>query len=305
LDNRSGDMQVFVKVVETGSFSASAPLLDLSPSAVSKLVSRIEQRLGVQLFKRSTRHLALTAEGREFYDSCVRILREIDDAEQRVSQRAEQIRGKLRVNVSLPFGQHYVVPLLAEFGSLYPDIAVDISLTDTKVELQRDEVDVAVRMGPLDDVSYRARNLGRSRMAVVAAPSYLDRHGTPRIPADLAGHRCLGFNFRRATGEWPFRVGGALVHLGVAGGMLTNNGETMRQLALQGLGIGRLGLFHVYDDIRRGDLVELLPDFNAGDVEEINLIFLNQRHMAPRIRAFIDFAVDRLAPLLRVKGGLG
>jgi DNA-binding transcriptional LysR family regulator len=305
LDNRSGEMQVFVKVVETGSFSATAPLLNLSPSAVSKIVSRIEERLGVQLFKRSTRHLALTAEGREYHDSCVRILQDIEEAEQRASQRSAQIRGTLRVNVSLPFGQHYLVPALAEFSRLYPDITVDISLTDAKVELQRDEVDVAVRMGPLHDVSYRARNLGRSRMAVVAAPSYLERHGAPQTPADLAAHRCLGFNFRRSTSEWPFLVDGHLAHLAVGGGMLTNNGETMRQLTLQGLGISRVGLFHVYDDIARGDLVELLPGFNAGDLEEINLIFLNQRHMPPRIRAFIDFAVDRLAPLLAVKGGLG
>jgi DNA-binding transcriptional LysR family regulator len=304
LDNRSGDMQVFVKVVETGSFSATALLLHMSPSAVSKLVSRTEKRLGVQLFKRSTRSMALTAEGRAFYESCVRILQDIDEAELSVAQGYTQVRGLLRVNVSLPLGQHYLLPLLPEFHLLYPDVTVDISLSDAKVELQRDEVDVAIRMGRLNDLSYRARHLGRSRKVVVAAPAYLERHGTPREPSDLARHRCLAFNFRRAADEWPFLVDGKLVHLAVQGGMLTNNGETMRQLALDGLGIARLGMFHVYDDIRRGALVELLPGYNAGDIEEITVIFLNQKHVPPRVRAFIDFVVERLSPVLAVHGGL-
>lgn len=304
MDNRSGDMQVFVKVVETGSFSATAQLLHMSPSAVSKLVSRTEKRLGVQLFKRSTRSMALTTEGRAFYESCVRILQDIDEAELSVAQGFAQVRGLLRVNVSLPLGQHYLLPLLPEFQRLYPDVTVDISLSDAKVDLQRDEVDVAIRMGRLNDLSYRARHLGRSRKVVVAAPDYLARHGTPREPSDLVRHRCLAFNFRRATDEWPFLVDGKLVHLAVQGGMLTNNGETLRQLALDGLGIGRLGMFHVYDDLRRGALVELLPHFNAGDVEEITIIFLNQKHVPPRVRAFIDFVVERLAPLLAINGGM-
>lgn len=304
MDNRSGEMQVFAKVVETGSFSAAAELLNMSPSAISKLVSRTEGRLGVQLFKRSTRSMALTAEGREFYASCARILQEIEDAELSVSQGFSQVRGTLRVNTSLPFGQHYLVPLLAEFRALYPEVVIDISLTDSKVELQRDEVDVAIRMGPLHDATFRARKLGSSRKAVVAAPSYLARHPAPRVPADLSRHDCLNFDFRRSLDEWPFMVDGKLVHLAVDGAMQTNNGETMRQLTLQGLGVSRLGMFHVFDDIRRGDLVELLPAYNAGDIEEVTVIYLNQKHIPPRIRAFIDFVAERLGPVLAAKGGL-
>jgi DNA-binding transcriptional LysR family regulator len=297
-------MQVFAKVVETGSFSATAQSLDLSPSAVSKIVSRIEERLGVQLLKRSTRRMALTDEGREFHQSCVRILQDIEEAEASVAKGSARVRGLLRVNVSLPFGQHYLVPVLSEFSRRYPELALDVSLTDAKVDLQRDEVDVAIRMGPLDDLSYRARNLGRSRMAVVAAPAYLDKHGAPQQPSDLVQHACLGFNFRRALGEWPFLLDGKQVYHAVKGAMLTNNGETMRQLTVQGLGISRLGMFHVAEDLRRGALVELLPDYNAGDLEEINLVFLNQKHIPPRVRAFIDFSVERIAPVLAASGGL-
>lgn len=295
-------MQVFAKVVETGGFSAAAALLNMTPSAVSKLVSRTEARLGVQLFKRSTRSVTLTAEGREFYASCARILQDIEDAELSVSKGFSQVRGLLRVNASLPFGQHYLLPLLKDFKTLYPDIAIDISLTDSKVELQRDEVDVAIRMGPLHDATFRARKLGKSRKVVVAAPSYLEGVEAPRTPADLEHHNCLNFNFRRSLDEWPFIVDGKLMHLAVQGDAQTNNGETMRQLTLQGLGISRLGMFHVFDDIQRGDLVELLPQYNAGDFEEISIIYLNQKHIPPRVRAFIDFVDERLSSVLAVKG---
>jgi DNA-binding transcriptional LysR family regulator len=295
-------MQVFAKVVETGGFSAAAELLNMSPSAVSKLVSRTEARLGVQLFKRSTRSVTLTPEGREFYGNCARILQDIEDAELSVTKGFAQVRGLLRVNASLPFGQHYLVPLLQEFKAQYPEIRIDISLTDSKVELQRDEVDVAIRMGPLHDATFRARKLGSSRKVVVAAPSYLKNHPAPQALADLQDHNCLNFNFRRSLDEWPFVVDGKLVHLAVDGETQTNNGETMRQLTLQGLGVSRLGMFHVFDDIQRGDLVELLPQYNAGDIEEITIIYLNQKHIPPRVRVFIDFVVEKLSPILALKG---
>ncbi|MFZ6677773.1 LysR substrate-binding domain-containing protein [Undibacterium sp. Tian12W] len=304
MDSRSGEMLVFVKVVQTGSFSATAQLLSLSPSAVSKVVTRIEERLGVLLFQRSTRQMALTTEGREFYDSCVRILDDIDEAEQGISQRAVSIRGLLRVNVSLPFGTHYVVPLLPEFSKRYPEIAVDISLTDTKIDLSRESVDVAIRMGPLNDGNFRARSLGRSKRVVVAAPSYLSRNGTPGIPADLAKHSCLNFNFRRSLDEWPFIIDSHPIQLAVKGGIMTNNGETMRQLTLEGMGVSRLGMFHVYEDIKSGRLIELLADYNAGDVEDINIIFSSQRHLPARVRAFIDFFVEKLSPIILESGGV-
>ena len=304
MDSRSGEMLVFVEVVETGSFSAAAQLLDMTPSAVSKLISRVEARLGVQLFHRTTRQLTSTAEGTLFYDDSVRILDEIDEAEQGIANGARSIRGVLRVNVSLPFGTHCVLPLVAQFNRLYPEITLDISLTDAKVDLQRERVDVAIRMGALQDASFHARLLGCSRRAVVASPAYLALRGAPNAPSDLAQHSCLSFNFRRTSYAWPFRVEGELVQLPIRGAMLTNNGETMRQLTLDGLGISRLGMFHVHEDIQAGRLVELLPEFNAGDIEEVSVIFTSQRHMPQRVRAFIDFAVEKLAPLLEATGGV-
>jgi DNA-binding transcriptional LysR family regulator len=302
MDSRSGEMLVFTKVVESGSFSAAGEVLNLTPSAVSKLVTRIEERLGVRLFQRSTRHMETTPEGTTFYESCVRILEDIEEAEQNVAQGSAVPRGVLRVNASLPFGTHQLLPLIAEFAKRYPEITVDLSLSDAMADLQRDRIDVAIRMGPLIDANFRARLLGRSRRAVVATPSYIEAHGAPAHPDDLVGHPCFNFSFRRSVDEWPFSIDGKVVLIPVRGGMLTNNGETMRDLALRGLGVARLGLFHVAEDIRAGMLVELLSGFNPGDVEEINAIFLNQRFMPLRVRAFIDFLAERISPKLAELG---
>lgn len=296
MDNRSGEMLVFAKVVESGSFSAAGKLLDLTPSAVSKLVGRVEERLGTLLLQRSTRHLTLTTEGKQFYDSCVRILDDIEEAEQGIATGKAAAHGALRVNVSLPFGTHQLLPLIPEFSRRYPDIRLDLSLTDALVDLQRERVDVAIRMGSLADASFQARALGTSRLAVVASPAYLEAYGVPRHPDELAAHRCFNFNFRRARDEWPFRLDAQTVYRQVGGGMLTNNGETMRLLTLNGLGISRLALFHIGHDLTDGRLVELLPEFNPGDTEEIHAIFRQQRYMPQRVRVFIDFLVEKLAP---------
>lgn len=299
MDSRSGEMLVFTRVVESASFSAAAKALRLSPSAVSKLIGRLEVRLGVALFRRSTRHLVVTDEGKLFYENCIRILDDIDEAEQSVLEDTTAPHGLLRINVSIPIGTHYIVPLLPAFAARYPDIVVDVSLSDDVVDLQRERVDVAVRTGPISDVNLHARKLGSTRRAIVASPDYLHAFGTPEAPDDLVRHRCFNFNFRRAMDEWPFTIDGRKVYLPMRGSTLTNNGETMRQLTLNGLGISRLGLFHVIHDLRAGRLVELLPSYNGGDIEDIHAVFNSQRHMTARVRVFIDFLVEHLEPALR------
>lgn len=299
MDTRSGEMQVFARVVETGSFSAAAVSLGLTPSAVSKLVGRLETRLGALLLRRSTRHLAVTNEGKQFYESCIRILDDIEEAELGMSQDTAAPHGVLRVSVSLPLGTHYIVPLMAEFAMRYPGITLDLSLSDALVDLQRERVDVAIRMGQLPlDANFRARKLATSRRAVVASPRYIEQAGMPKVPGDLAFHRCFNFNFKRSMDEWPFKIDGRVVYLPVRGGILTNNGETMRQLTIDGIGISRLGLFHVIEDLKAGRLVELLAAFNGEDAEDIHAIFSSQKYLPARARVFIDFLVERLTPLL-------
>ncbi len=300
MDSRSGEMLAFIRVLETGSFSAAGKDLGMTASAVSKVVTRIEQRIGVLLLKRSTRALSVTAEGKQFYENCVRILSDIDQAESDLASRTVSPRGMLRVNASLPFGNHWLLPLLPEFRRRYPEVVLDLSLTDAIVDLARDAVDVAVRMGPLADANFHARLLGRSRRAVVAAPSYFEKNGYPEHPNALSKHQCLNFNFKRSMDEWPFIVNGKQASFAVRGNTLTNNGETMRQLTLDGLGISRLGMFHIASDIENGRLVEVLGDYNAGDVEEINVVFSSRRHMPARSRVFIDYLIEKLQGALRL-----
>ncbi len=291
--DRSGDMEVFSAVVASGSLSAAARALGLTPSAVSRVVARLEARLGVRLVVRTTRALALTPEGEAYHRSAQRILRDLDEAEREVAEQAAP-RGRLRVSAALAHGRLYVVPLLGEFLERYPGITVDISLTDTIIDLVEERADVAIRFGPLPDSALVARRLGESGRSIIASPAYLARHGTPRIPEDLLNHNCMGFNFRRAEPLWPFRRDGRDYTLDLPGNIEANNGETLVQLAREGVGIARVGTFHVAEDIVSGRLVSLLDEFNPGDREAIHALFVGGATMPARVRVFIDYLAEKL-----------
>lgn len=291
--NRSGEMEVFVRVVEEGSFSAAARRLGLTPSAVAKLIGRLEDRLGVRLLARSTRSLRPTPEGDLFYDQASRILADIAEAEAGISGAAAP-RGRLRISASIPFGTHCVVPLLPEFRARFPAVTLDVSLTDEVVDILAERTDVAIRHGPLRDSSLQARKLGTSRRVLIAAPAYLERRGVPRTPADLAGHDCLTFNYRRSFTDWILAGPDGPKPMQVTGPLVVNNGETLRQAVLAGIGIGRTALYHVRHDLAAGRLVELLPDYDPREMEEIHALFLGRGTMPARVRAFIDFLVERL-----------
>ncbi len=287
--NRTGEMEVFTRVIDLGGFSAAAREFGLSPSGVSKLVSRLEARLGARLVNRSTRRLQLTPEGEAFYDRAVRILSDIAEAEREAAAGAAP-RGHLRVNCNVPFGRLYLAPLLPRFLAAYPEVTVDLVLSDTVVDLLEERADIAVRVGPLRDSSLVARRLGASRMVVVASPEYLARRGVPREPADLAQHAGIGWSFRRSVGAWPFLAGGQVESILPPIAARAGDGETARALAVGGAGIARLGLFHVRDDIEAGRLMPVLEAFNPGDLEEINAIYLGQKGPLPaRVRALVDF----------------
>ena len=189
---RSGEMEVFARVVREGAFSAAARSLDLTPSAVSKLIARLEDRLGTRLLTRTTRALTLTEEGEAYHRAALRILEELDEAD--LAAAAGAVRGRLRINASLPFGSMFVAPLIPAFLAAHPDVIVDLSLTDEVVDVAR-KADVAIRVGNLPDSALMARKLAQSRRVVCAAPAYLNRMGTPQTPADLARHECLRFQF--------------------------------------------------------------------------------------------------------------
>jgi DNA-binding transcriptional LysR family regulator len=206
--NRSGEMEVFVRAVEFGGFSPAARALRMTPSAVSKLVARLERRLGARLINRSTRKLLLTAEGAAFLERARSVLADLDEAERAVAAGAVP-RGLVRVNCNVPFGQHRLLPLIPQFTAAHPEVRLDIVLTDQVVDLMDERADVAIRLGAMRPSQLIARKLGQSRMAVVAAPAYLARRGVPQTPDDLAAHNCIAFNFARHVDEWSFVVDGA------------------------------------------------------------------------------------------------
>ena len=296
--NRSGEMEVFVRVVELGGFSPAARACRMTPSAVSKLIARLETRLGARLLLRTTRALTLTEEGEAYHRAALKILQDLNDADQEVAGGA--VRGRLRVSVTVPIGTMFVAPAMPGFVARNPDLIVDLSLTDGITDLVAEKTDVAIRVGNLPDSGLIARKLGQSRRVVCASPAYIARRGRPETPADLEGHDCLTFNFRRARPSWPFRCAGRDIEQPVSGSLVVNNGETMKQMALEGGGIARVGLFHVAAEIAAGTLVPLLEDCNPGDLEMIHAIHVPGGPIPHRVRAFIDHMVETLkgSPLL-------
>jgi DNA-binding transcriptional LysR family regulator len=297
MDNRAGEMEVFALAAELKSFSAAGRKLKLSPSAVSKLVTRLEDRLGTRLVVRSTRMLQLTPEGETYLARAQRILAEIADTEEIVSGGGRTLpRGPLSINASVGFGERYILPLTCEFQQLFPDVQLDITLTDDIVDLIRERVDIAIRHGPMRNSSLMARKLGESRQVVIASPGYIERHGVPKTPAELIHHNCINFNFRRAVEGWPFRdpKTGKRELLPVSGSLKASSGSIIRQFCLDHLGIGRVGRFHVEPDIVAGRLVPVLEDFNPEDIEEIHAVYAGHEHLALRIRTYIDFLAARL-----------
>jgi DNA-binding transcriptional LysR family regulator len=293
--NRSGEMEIFARVVELGSFSTAARAFRLTPSAVSKLVARLEARLGVRLINRSTRKLQLTPEGIAFYERTLRILEDMNTAEHEAAVGATP-SGRLRVNTSVPFGLHRLLPLLPGFVKRYPGISVDVALTDIVVDLLEERADVAIRVGPLRESRLLARKLGESRMVVVASPAYLAEHGTPQTPSDLTKHNLLGFCFSKQIEGWPFRDShGGIVTMEPTGNSLVSDGEAMQRLTIAGMGLARLTRFHVDPDIDAGRLVPVLEVFNPGDAEAIHAVFVGQGGQLPaRVRAFLDYLVENV-----------
>lgn len=290
-NGRSGEMEVFARVAQAGSLSAAARALGLTPSAVSRIIARTEQRIGTRLLLRTTRAITLTAEGEAYLRAARRILADIDEVEEAITHQGIP-RGRLRVSASVAHGRLAIVPLVAAFSARYPEILVDLTLGDEVVDILGGQADVAVRFGYLPDSPLSARCIGETGQVIVASPEYLARHGTPNQPEDLSEHNCLRFNFRRAAPDWPFRRDGHDFSLKVAGSIACSSGEALAQLARLGAGLARVGVFTVLDELERGTLVPLLEAFNPGDREPIHAVFVGGASMTARVRVFVDFLVE-------------
>ncbi|CAI0725002.1 LysR family transcriptional regulator [Serratia entomophila] len=294
MDSLSG-IQAFVQVAETRSFSAAGRLSGVSSSAMGKSVARMEQRLGVRLFHRSTRSITLTAEGAQFLERCRRILAEIAAAELELADSRAAPRGKLRI--SLPLVSGLMLPVLMDFMHHYPDIALDVDFTDRLVDIVEEGFDAVVRTGEPADSRLMSRRLGRFRLMLVAAPDYLLRRGLPQTPQDLLHHACLQHKFP-SSGRfepWPLRHLPDEAPLELPATMICNTTEALVQVALAGLGIACLPDFMVREPLRRGALQQVLAQHTEHQ-GAFRIVWPSSKYLAPKLRVFIDFLSERLFP---------
>lgn len=284
------DMRMFSRMVEAGSLSAAARALDASPAAMSRRRAALERRLGVRLVTRTSRRFELTAEGARYHERVLAILQAVDDAEAEASAHALSPRGLLRVGAPSEIGRKRVAPMITAFCDRYPEVEVRLVLSDGGLDVIDDNLDVALRIGLPADIGVVAKQLLSSRRIVVASPDYLARHGMPRAPADLAGHDCIRLvRGQRVFDRWRLLQDGVPCDIPVSGTLSTASGEVLHDWALQGRGLALKALWDVAADLRNGALVECLHDHQCDPIA-LYAVFAHRRHLAPRIRVFLDFA---------------
>lgn len=288
------EMRVFVESVRTGSFSAAGRQFDLSPSAVSKLLARLEARLGVRLLNRTTRSLKPTEGGREYFARCIEILADIEQAEDSLSDFGHLPSGTLCINSTAGFAKHQLLPLMVEFQALYPRLVVELQLTGQTVDLVAEGVDLAIRLGPLKETRLVGRKLGESRRVVCAAPDYLKRHGRPRKPVDLRDHHCLRLSTSETFNRWRFGSRHGIETIEARGSFVTDNVEALHEYALLGGGIARLSAFMVARDLECGRLAPLLSSYTT-DPQQIHAVYPHRKHLPAKVKLFLAFLTDKLA----------
>ncbi len=292
---RFSDLEAFIAVVEAGSFTAAAERLDIAKSAVSRRVSALEERLGVQLLRRTTRRLNLTETGRSFYEHSARILADLDEAEAAVLQQHGELRGKLRVALPLSFGARHMYEPIAEFSRRHPRVSFDLDLNDRRIDLVAEGVDLAVRIGRLADSTLIARRLFEARTVVCASPAYLERRGTPQTPDDLADHDCLVYTNLPDPGKWVCTDREGVRHaIDVPVTMTASSGDFLCASATEGLGLVMQPTFIAGESVSRGELKPVLTDYQ-WPVTPAYAIYPPTRHLSYRVREFIDFLAEYFA----------
>jgi DNA-binding transcriptional LysR family regulator len=288
-------MSVFARVVASGSLSAAARELGLSPAMVSRRLAALEARLGVRLVNRTTRSLHLTDEGAGYYESCSRVLAEIEHANASVSAGGQEPQGTLRVALPAAFGNQYVAPLVPQFAARYPAVQLSLSLSDRTVNVVEDGFDLAVQITALGDSSLAARRLAPNRRVVCATPEYLRRHGAPSTPDELAQHNCLiASDFSAA---WEYKgPDGKSGSVRVRGRYVCDNWEVLREWALAGMGIALKSTWDVRRHLENGALVSLLPGYSFDSDVAIYAVYPHRRHLPAKTRAFIDFLASSFGP---------
>ncbi|MDH3520002.1 MAG: LysR family transcriptional regulator [Myxococcales bacterium] len=288
----AGQMVLFARVVEAGSFAAAAKTLGQTRAAVSKQIGSLEERIGAQLLNRTTRTMHLTEIGAEFYARCARVAEETEEAERAVASLQGAPRGALRIAAPVTFGRRYLAPLVAPFVARHPDVTIDLCLRDAPTDIVEEGFDLAVRIAPRADAALVSRCLAESRHVVCGAPDYFARRGIPSAPEDLRSHNCLVYSSLPMPRLWRFQRGKSVR---VKGSFAVNHGESLRQAVVDGLGLAYMPTFIVGRDLLEGRLVTALDAWVQSN-QKVFAMYPHNRNLAPKVRVFVEFLTERFQP---------
>jgi DNA-binding transcriptional LysR family regulator len=291
--DRYAGMTVFVRVVESGSFIATARQFAISPTMVSTHIQALEKHLGVRLLNRTTRRVSATEVGRNYYEDCLRILHKVEEAERAAGDLQAAPRGRIRLTAPMTFGIRQLGPLIADYLKTYPDVSINLSLDDRKIDLLEEGFDLAIHVGELADSSLIARHVTSAPAMLCASRDYVGKYGAPKTPRDLLRHDCLAYASSGTRAEWRFiGPGGVEESVTPSGRFLANNGDALRKLALRGLGIILAPKFIVEADLEAGNLIALMPDYNTSPFP-FHAVYPHSRYLSATVKTFVDFLVAR------------
>jgi DNA-binding transcriptional LysR family regulator len=285
-------LTIFDKVASKGSLTEAAKDLGLSLAVVSKRLAALETQMGVRLLNRTTRRQSLTQEGKQFHQHCVKILAEVQHTEDAMQQSRNEITGILRITAARMFGTRYITTLAAAFQALHPELRFELIFSDEVVDIIEDGIDLAFRFGAMHDSSLIARKVAESELVLCASPAYVERHGLPRVPADLARHRCIVYGLRSQR-EWVFQYKGEPVTAEMNATCLCNDGNAAKALALVGGGIFLKSLWDVGTDLAEGKLVRVLPAYRMPSAP-LHVVYAHSQHLAPWVQRFVEFSFEQL-----------
>lgn len=294
MNDRIREFDIFLRVTEKASFSAAARSLDCDPSTISKIIQRLENRLSVRLFNRTSRALALTQDGMKLLEAAQRVVEALEEVEHAVGKGTVEVSGTLRVNTSLAFALYHVAPHVLEFSERHPELRLDFVLTATPVDMIENQIDVSLRSGYIPDSSLVAKRISATRWIVCASPAYLKRAGVPLKPDELKNHNCLNFLPGSYRSTWPMLDHGRMSNFDIKGTMGSNSPDLLRALACEGLGVVRLSEFHVGNDIASGHLVQVLKSYQPDVEEPVFAVYPSKRNLSLRLRCFLDFLDEKL-----------
>ena len=296
--NLFSNIELFTKTIEAGSFSELGRQLHMAPSSISRQINSLEKELGVRLIQRTTRKISLTEAGQIYYERVSKILGDLDDAQQAISQLQAKPKGILRINAAIPFGERKLVPVIPDFLSRYPELRIDLTLEDRAIDLVEARVDLAIRIGKLDDSSIVARKLADNKFVVCGSKQYFATHGQPHVPEDLLHHNCIINKNVYNSNTWQFRKDNSMQNIAISGNFQSNTGGAVYRATMSHLGIAVLPTWFIGEDVKQGLLQTVLEDYEVSlpalTQSGIFALYPAGQYLPPKVRVFIDYLIEML-----------